>query len=162
MKKSTYKIITIILIFLTLVIGNFSYVYAGSYSVGNIFKDAQDFVHSGNEPSTMIDTEALQDTSEFIYKILFSIGLVVAIAVGMYLGIQFMVASAEDKAEVKKGLIAYCAGCLVLFGAFGIWKLVINTVKNVTTVTTQSSSGSGDEQGRDPITNPDNPIMQDR
>lgn len=159
MRKSTYKIITIILVFLTLVIGNFSYVYAGSYSVGNIFKDAQDFVSSGEDPHEMIDTDALKDTSKFIYKILFSIGLVVAIAVGMYLGIQFMVASAEDKAEVKKGLIAYCAGCLVLFGAFGIWKLVINTMKNVTT-TTESSSGSGGGSGGPPSTNPYDPNMK--
>lgn len=144
MKKSTYKVIIIVLIFLTVVIGNFSYVYGGNYSVGEIFTDAQDFVQSGNSVGEMIDRDALHKTSNFIYKILFSIGLVVAIAVGMYLGIHFMVASAEDKADVKKGLIAYCAGCLVLFGAFGIWKLVISTAKTITTVETSSeSSGTG-------------------
>ncbi|MCI8481836.1 MAG: hypothetical protein HFJ27_01800 [Clostridia bacterium] len=45
--------------------------------------------------------------------------------IGMYLGIKFMISSAEDKAKVKEALIPYIAGCVVVFGAFTIWRLVI-------------------------------------
>ena len=60
----------------------------------------------------------------FVY-ILLGIGIALALMIGMYLGIKFMISSAEDKAKVKEALIPYIAGCVVVFGAFTIWRLVI-------------------------------------
>ena len=60
-----------------------------------------------------------------MYNILLGIGVFLAVAVGMYLAIKFMLASAEDKAKVKESLVPYIAGCVVIFGAFTIWKLAI-------------------------------------
>ena len=37
-----------------------------------------------------------------------------------------MTDSAAEKAKTKEMLIPYIAGCIVVFGAFGIWKLVVN------------------------------------
>lgn len=107
---------------------------SSNYSISNIFTDAQNFVQSGNTVGSMINTNALKNTSSFIYKTLFSIGMVVAVAVGIVLGIQFMVASAEDKAKIKETLIAYVVGCIVLFGAYGIWRVVVELVKKTTTI----------------------------
>lgn len=45
--------------------------------------------------------------------------------VGTIIGIQFMVASAEDKAKVKEALVPYVIGCAVIFGAFSIWKVAV-------------------------------------
>jgi hypothetical protein len=50
--------------------------------------------------------------------------------VGVILGIQFIVSATEGKAKIKEKLIPYCIGCIVVFGAFGIWKLVINILKD--------------------------------
>lgn len=140
MRRNVLKVL--LLIFLFTIMFPENYIYAGDYSISNIFIDAENFVHSGNDVSSMIDTGALKKTSTFIYEILFSIGLIVAVAVGIVLGIQFMISSAVDKAKIKETLIGYVIGCVVLFGAFGIWKMVINIVQETTSVTTDSSEGS--------------------
>lgn len=132
-KKVLVKMLKFILVFVSFIMLFSNSVFAGEYSVSNIFKDAQNFLKVGNAAPETIDTEALHNTSNFIYKLLFSIGLVVAIIVGMVLGIQFMVSSAEDKAKVKEALVAYVVSCIVLFGAYGIWRTVINMVQDVTT-----------------------------
>ena len=53
------------------------------------------------------------------------------IAIGVYLGIKFMSSSADDKAKVKEALIPYIVGCIVIFGAFGIWKLLITLLQPI-------------------------------
>ena len=61
----------------------------------------------------------------------FSYGLILAIIIGMVLGIQFMIGSIEQKAKVKDSLVPYIVGCVVIFGAFGIWKLVLTILEGV-------------------------------
>ena len=63
--------------------------------------------------------------SDLIYNLLLIIAIVVAVIVGLVIGIQFMTGSVAQKAKVKETLIPYIAGCIVIFGAFGIWKLVV-------------------------------------
>lgn len=149
MKKNIMaKIIVIIVIFIFSIPLSKINVYASDYAISSIFTDAQNFLEAGNSASDTINTEALKNTSTFIYKLLFSIGLVVAIIVGMVLGIQFMISSAESKAKVKEALIAYTISCVVFFGAYGIWSAVINIVQNVTSVSIEGSSGSsGSDSG---------------
>ena len=60
-----------------------------------------------------------------------AIGIVVMLLVGTIIGIQFMVASAEDKAKVKETLVPYVIGCVVIFGAFAIWKLAVTVFSQI-------------------------------
>ena len=131
--KKTLKTKYIIALIVVLII-SFNINVCKAYSIDKIFTDAQNFIEAGEEVGNKIDEQALKNTSSFIFNLLFSIGMVVAVAIGIVLGIQFMVASAEDKAKVKEALIAYAVGCLVLFGAYGIWKLVITVVQGVFTI----------------------------
>ena len=147
-KKVLVKMLKFILVFVSFIMLFSNSVFAGEYSVSNIFKDAQDFLQTGKDVDKTINTVALHNTSNFIYKLLFSIGLVVAIIVGMVLGIQFMISSAEDKAKVKEALIAYVVSCIVLFGAYGIWRTVINMVQDVTTTTEKTAPLPNDDKGR--------------
>lgn len=94
----------------------------------DIFKGADDFVSKGN---VQVDEDKLKDASASIYYILLYIGIAAASIIGVVLGIQFMSASAEDKAKVKEQLIPYVIGCVVVFGAFAIWKLVVSVLNNV-------------------------------
>lgn len=50
--------------------------------------------------------------------------------VGTVIGIQFMVASAEDKAKVKEALIPYIIGCAVIFGSFTIWSIAVRLLQS--------------------------------
>ena len=81
--------------------------------------------------SDSIDSKSLQDFSSTIYNIALQIGIGVAVVVGLALGIQFMLAGVDGKADVKKVLIVYVVGCVVIFGAFGIWKLVIDILQQI-------------------------------
>ncbi len=70
------------------------------------------------------DTDVQQVVTD-VYNILFPLGVVITVAVGGILGINFMLASAENKAKVKESLVPYAIGCAVIYGAFGIWRLCI-------------------------------------
>lgn len=97
----------------------------GSHTIDEIIGESKDFINQGKSEDSKISTSNLQAGSNTLYNILLGIGIVLAVAVGMYLGIKFMLASAEDKAKVKESLVPYIAGCVVIFGAFTIWKLAV-------------------------------------
>ncbi len=70
----------------------------------------------------------MKSTSNFIYNLLLGIAMVVAVIVGLIIGIRFMTGGIEEKAKIKELLVPYVAGCIVIFGAFGIWSLVVNVL----------------------------------
>lgn len=91
--------------------------------LSNIMNQAEDFLDKSSDLA--IDpTGNLKDTSNFIYNILFTIAVVVAFAVGMIIGIQFITGSVDEKAKIKETLVPYVVGVFVIFGAFTIWKVV--------------------------------------
>lgn len=79
----------------------------------------------------MVDEENLEETSTDIFNILFYIGMALALIIGMILGIQFMMASMEDKAKIKEAMIPYVIGCAIVFGGFGIWKITVMVLNNL-------------------------------
>lgn len=135
MKKFLKNKKKIVMLFILIFVFFSINVYASAdYSIGGIFSDAQNFLDIAETPGSKINIEALKDTSSFLFNLLFSIGMVVAVVVGVVLGIQFMVASAEDKAKVKESLIAYVVGCIVLFGGYEIWNVVVRLIQTITKV----------------------------
>lgn len=100
-----------------------------SSTLDDMMTDADSFV--ADSKSDSIDSKSLQDFSSTIYNIALQIGIGVAVVVGLALGIQFMLAGVDGKADVKKVLIVYVVGCVVIFGAFGIWKLVIDILQQI-------------------------------
>ena len=100
-----------------------------SSTLDDMMTDADSFV--ANSKSDSIDSKSLQDFSSTIYNIALQIGIGVAVVAGLALGIQFMLAGVDGKADVKKALIAYVVGCVAIFGAFGIWKLVIEVMQQI-------------------------------
>lgn len=98
---------------------------SGSSSVMQNADDNRGQGESGSTGEKLVDEADLKETSDFIYNVLLAIAMVVAVIVGMIIGIQFMTGSVEEKAKIKEALMPYVAGCVVVFGAFGIWKLAI-------------------------------------
>lgn len=60
-----------------------------------------------------------------MYNTLLLIGMVIAVIIGTIIGIKFMLSSVEEKAKVKEILLVYFIGCIVLVGAFSIWKIIL-------------------------------------
>ena len=129
--------IAIILMLLFICISQINISYGFSFS--NVIESSNNFINKGQSPpqssgseggtiinSTLTVNEGdLQRSSAEIYNTLLAIGVVLTVGVGGYLGIKFMVAgAAEDKAEIKQLLVPYIIGCIVIYGAFLIWKIV--------------------------------------
>lgn len=96
--------------------------------LSDMITDADSFVNSGE---TINNQEGLQKFSKTFYNIMLEIGTAVAVIVGMIIGIKFMTSSVEGKAEIKQLLIPYIVGCVVVFGGFGIWALVVNILQRI-------------------------------
>lgn len=127
-RKVTVFFIIIIVILST--ISSFNYKIYATDTVDSVMEGAQDFLNKGKDGLGQIDDGTLQSTSDFIFNLLLAIALVVAVIIGIVIGIQFMTASVEEKAKVKESLMPYVVGCVVVFGAFGIWKLAITILSN--------------------------------
>ena len=59
-----------------------------------------------------------------IVSLIQTLGIVIAVVVILILGIQYMMGSAEQKAEYKKTMIPYLVGAVLIFAATSIVKVV--------------------------------------
>lgn len=92
---------------------------------GDIVSDADGFISKGEKQDSPITTEGMMNLSNTLYNTLFIFGVIAAFIVGGLLGIKYITGGIEGQVDVKNTMIAYIAGCVVLFGAFAIWKIVI-------------------------------------
>ena len=130
MKKSlSFKLILTLLIAFCI----FSLITPKTYALGDIISSADNFIDKGEggvDGGKGLADEPIKEMSDIIYNILFITGIVIAVIWGMFIAIKFITGSVEEKAEVKKTLIPYVAGCVVLFGAFTIWKIVVTILQS--------------------------------
>lgn len=96
--------------------------------LADMVSDAESFADKG---ALKYDQTALQNFSKTFYNIMLTAGIFVAVIVGAILGIKFMTSSVGERAEVKKLLVPYVVGCVVVFGGFGIWNLVVTLLETV-------------------------------
>lgn len=122
------KIILLILIIQMLYIPN--NVHAADHW-GSVIESGDEFLELGKNSTTKSDKEEVQTAVDFIYNALLVIGIAASVLIGVILGIKYMTQSVEEQAKIKETLIAYVIGCIVTFGAFGIWKIVIEILKQV-------------------------------
>lgn len=122
-KKLLINIMVIFIILFNLFIPN---AYAGPQDIMN---RAEGFVNNGENGGNVINNDALREGSNTLYNVLLVIGIAVAFIWGIVLGIQFITGSLGEKADVKKNLIVYIIGCIIIFGAFGIWKLLLQLLQ---------------------------------
>lgn len=92
-------------------------------TLSDIVSGGDDFILAANEQE--LDINDMKDMSNTIYNILLTLGIIIAVIIAMVLGIQYVTAAAEDKAQIKESMIPFIIGCIVVFGAFGIWKAII-------------------------------------
>lgn len=91
-----------------------------------IIGGAENFLKSGEGENTPLDEEDFKNVSDVIYNVLLVVGIIAAVIVGLIIALKIITGSAGQKAETKELLIPYITGCVIIFGAFGIWKIVVN------------------------------------
>lgn len=102
---------------------------ADGTTMSGIVSDAEDFLSNGTSQESPVNESALKSGSSTLYNVLLAIGIGVAVIWGLVLGIQFVTGTLGEKADIKKALIPYAMGCIIIFGAFAIWRLVINLLQ---------------------------------
>ena len=99
-----------------------------------IFSAGENFIEQGKDESrknTAINNTEFRQTVANIGNILTSTGVALAVIIGAILGMQMMWGSIEQQVKVKEMLMPYAIGCIVIFGAFGIWKLAVTIFSQI-------------------------------
>lgn len=125
--KKTKKILILLIIFSILILTIIPKTYATTF--GDIIDQGDKFISSKDSKVSTIKKEAFSDLSDTLYNVLLIIAIIAAFIVGGILGIKFITEGVEGKADVKALLLPYFIGCVVIFGAFTIWKLVVLALK---------------------------------
>lgn len=103
-----------------------------THTAGDIISGADGFIQTGEaNANDKIEEEDLKKLSNTLYNILLVVGIIAAIIVGLIMGIKFMLGSLEEKAEIKTMVIPYIIGCVVVFGAFTIWQIVVDILQSM-------------------------------
>lgn len=97
-----------------------------TYALSDIIGGADSFL---SQPS--VDQQPLADMIKGLTNIGLVIGTIVAIGAGIIIGIKFMTEGANGRAELKAALTPYIIGVAILFGAYGIWVIVINVFTGI-------------------------------
>lgn len=136
MKKN--KLVVSILIILFILVINVNNVLA--FDLDKIIHDGDDFLAGGN---TVGNTDDMYEGFNKLAGIITFIGIFVAAGIGIVLGIRFtLAASSEQKAEIKKSMMPWVAGTMIVIGALVIWKLSINFIQDIHKDTAGSNPGN--------------------
>ncbi len=98
-----------------------------TYALSDIIGGADSFI---TQPSD-VNEQGLADLIKSLTNIGLVIGTIVAIGAGIIIGIKFMTDGANGRAELKQALTPYITGVAILFGAYGIWVIVINVFTGI-------------------------------
>ena len=128
MKKKVIKIVLIVLIILNIFVTT-----SKALSFGDVISRAVNFISIGqNESGTTIDKTNIIALSDSIFGILQAVALAVALVMILVLGIKYMTASVEGKADIKATMVPFIVGAVVAFGAFTIWRIVLILIQTST------------------------------
>ena len=78
-----------------------------------------------------IPQDKLQNFSNDLFSMLIISATAVTIIIGVIIGIKYMLGSVEEKAKHKELLLPYLAGCAAVYGALGIWQLLVKILGSV-------------------------------
>ena len=93
---------------------------------------AGDFVNDTYANDTAnVSKESLQNFSNTFYGIFLAVASAVTVIVGLIIGIKYMLSSVGERANVKQMLMPYVVGCVVVYGSFGIWALVVSLLDSM-------------------------------
>ena len=99
-------------------------------TVDTTITNAEKFEDAGEEQQ-LDENGNLTTTIKSLYNILLAVAIAVAVIVGTYLAVKLITSSVEGQAKIKEMFIPYIVGCIVAFGAFGIWGLVMNILNSL-------------------------------
>lgn len=120
------KMLAIILISIILIF-NLPIYSKAELSIDGIFSGADDFLAQGSQSGAQgINDNELNGISKVVSGILLTIAIAVTVISIAVMGVNFAIQTVEEKAKIKEAMVPWVIGIFVSFGAYGIWKLVMN------------------------------------
>lgn len=123
-----YKCIKVALIIL-LILSMFS-IPALATGVDDMYNVGTNWLEAGNATDNIYEGN-IKKVSDTIFSILLTLGIIIAVIIATILGVKFMMGTVEEKADIKEKLIPFIIGCVVVFGAFTIWKITISIMQSL-------------------------------
>ena len=121
------KVLILTMIALTL-LGTCSNVFG--FSLDDIFSAGKGFIDKGSQGAPISTDDAI---NEFVPVGITLVGIatIVLVVVGLIMGVKYMIAGANEKAQLKQKLIYYVISVVLVYGATGIFALVIQVFNNI-------------------------------
>ena len=129
-KIGVILILTLVLISCMNVVSNAATTKKGSgLSVGDITKQAKNFVGEGEKNSVNVNATDLLEGVTSVASILTTIGGFALVIIAIILGIQFMTSPPQKQAVLRSQMIGLLWAAVVIFGAYGIWSIAVKIVE---------------------------------
>ena len=117
LKKRTKKIVCIfILIFIIITLRNRCMAEWGNRMINTITEEHEDLTNTSNRVTKVLGNMAVVTRIVGV-----TIGMVMLMAIGM----KYMAAAPGEKADLKKALIPYVVGAILIFATTGIISIII-------------------------------------
>jgi type IV secretory pathway VirB2 component (pilin) len=131
-KKIMLRIVPVLMVLMVVVLS------------GNVF-GADVKAAATNPISTNLSTgsESIGTLDSTVKKVWNSVALilqVLAIAAVVFAGVKYMFASADSKADIKKGMGALAIGAILVFGATTVINFIVTLTTQATTATTDAAT----------------------
>ncbi len=121
--KKTIKILSIILIAIMLVMA--------VSPIVNASNPATIIASQLKDPVANVESGSMVSVAQTIIGIINIVGVVVAVAILLVLGIKYMMGSASEKAEYKKSMIPYLVGAFIIFAAPTLVNILVTLFGNI-------------------------------
>lgn len=99
-------------------------------SWSSIVKKAKDFINKGNAEKKIDQTQVENDVMP-LAKILMGFAILTLLITGAILGVKYMIAGADEKADIKQRLVWYVVAAVLIFGAVAIYNISVSILNNV-------------------------------
>jgi len=77
------------------------------------------------------ESNDLRDTGGKVLGVIRVVGIIIAVAMLMILGIKYMIGSADEKAEYRKLMIPYLIGAILIFAATSLADMIYSWAKGL-------------------------------
>ena len=122
-------IIVITIISILLIINEPTYA-ATTLSGDALWQDGRDFINIGSQNSP-ISAQKIGEILTPLANILLAIGTVVVVIVGVVMGIKYVTSPPDAQGKLKTQLVGLFISTVVLYGAYGIWTISYNILKDL-------------------------------
>ena len=95
--------------------------------------DADEFFERAedNEEKSGLKTSEIIEIFLPIGRFLVGVASIVLVVVGLIMGVKYMISGSNEKAQLKQKLIYYVVSIVLVYGAVGIFNLIVNIINAV-------------------------------